>query len=547
MTGSDGARRGDEGATGLDVLLNPALNKSTAFTEEERRRYRLRGLLPPAVCSQDVQLARALENLRRQTTDIERYISLQALLSRNERLFYRLVMEHIDEMLPLIYTPTVGQACQEFAHIFRQTRGLYVTAQDRGHVRDILENWPHRDVRVIVMTDGERILGLGDLDANGMGIPIGKLSLYTALAGIPPQATLPIMLDVGTNNVELRDDPLYLGLRTARIRGEEYFELVDELVGALRAAYPDALLQFEDFATPNAYALLNRYQRQLLCFNDDIQGTAAMTLAGVYASSRLSNVAFRDVRALFIGAGSAATGIADLMAEALQAEGLPHDEAIRRLWFVDKRGLVVKVRSAELSSHKLRYAHDHPRADVLTALDAVRPNVLIGATGTAGSFTQAMIERMAGFNERPAVFALSNPTSRAECTAEQAYRWSGGRAIFASGSPFGPVQVDGQTLHPGQSNNAYIFPGIGLGATFCGATTVTDEMFLVAAKTLAAAVGENDIRRGTLYPPVRDVHEISVSIAAAVADVAYDTGSARAPKPPNLEQAIRQSMYDPRY
>jgi len=345
MTRSSVSLRGDEGPTGLDVLLkNPALNKSTAFTEEERRRYKLRGLLLPAVCSQEMQLSRALENLRRQTTDIERYISLQALLSRNERLFYRLVVDHIDEIMPLIYTPTVGQACQEFAHIFRQTRGLYVTAQDRGHVREILENWPYRDMRVIVMTDGERILGLGDLGANGMGIPIGKLSLYTALAGIYPDATLPIMLDVGTNNAELRSDPLYLGLRISRIGAREYFDLVDELISALQAAYPDAMLQFEDFATPNAYALLNRYRRRLLCFNHDIQDTAAMALAGVYASSRLSGVSFRDMRVMFLGAGSAANGIADLMVEALLAEGLPSDEAVRRLWFVDLRGLVVKER-----------------------------------------------------------------------------------------------------------------------------------------------------------------------------------------------------------
>lgn len=519
-TGNGRSLREAECPTGLDVLLNPALNKSTAFTEEERQRYKLRGLLPPAVCSQEAQLSRALENLRRQTTDIERYISLQALLSRNERLFYRLVVDCVDEILPLIYTPTVGQACQEFAHIFRQTRGLYVTAQDRGHVREIFQNWPHRGVRVIVVTDGERILGLGDLGANGMGIPIGKLSLYTALAGIHPEATLPIMLDVGSNNAELRDDPLYIGLRMSRIGAHDYFELVDELISALQDTYPDALLQFEDFATPNAYALLSRYRRRLLCFNDDIQGTAAMALAGVYGSSQVSRVAFRDMRVMFLGAGSAATGIADLM---------------------------VKERAAELLPHSLPYAHDHPRTDLLNAIDSVRPNVLIGATGAAGSFTQAAIERMARFNDRPAIFALSNPTSRAECTAEGAYRWSSGRAIFASGSPFEPVNLGGRTFHPGQSNNAYIFPGIGLGATFCRAMIITDAMFLVAAKSLAAAVSRDEIERGTVYPPLQDVRAISVSIAAAVAQVAYDARLAGTPKPHNLEQAIQQSMYDPRY
>ncbi|MDH3441466.1 MAG: oxaloacetate-decarboxylating malate dehydrogenase, partial [Gammaproteobacteria bacterium] len=332
------------GPTGLDALLNPAINKSTAFTEEERERYKLRGLLPPAVCSQEVQLERALANLRRQHSDIDRYVWLQSLLCRNERLFYRLVIDHVEEILPLIYTPTVGQACQEFAQIFRQTQGLYVTAKDRGFVREILDNWPHRDVRIVVVTDGERVLGLGDLGANGMGIPIGKLALYTALAGIHPDSTLPIMLDVGTNNVELRNNPLYLGLPMERITGDEYFGLIDELISALRDAYPDALIQFEDFSTPNAYALLRRYRHSALCFNDDIQGTAAMALAGVFASTRTTGIAFKDLRVMFLGAGSAATGIGDLMVEALVEAGLERDAARRQLWFADVDGLVTKER-----------------------------------------------------------------------------------------------------------------------------------------------------------------------------------------------------------
>jgi len=539
--------RHQEGPRGLDVLLNPALNKSTAFTEAERERYGLRGLLPPAVCTQQVQLRRALEGIRRQSSDIEKYVALQALLNRSERLFYRLVIDNIEEILPLIYTPTVGQACQEFAQNFRQTRGLYVTARDRGRMREILDNWPHRDVRVVVITDGERILGLGDLGANGMGIPIGKLSLYTALAGIHPETTLPIMFDVGTNNVELRQDPLYLGLPTERVRGDEYFDLADELIASLHDAFPDALIQFEDFATPNAYALLRRFRESALCFNDDIQGTAAMALAGVYASTRSTGVPFSELRVMFLGAGSAATGIGDLMVEALVEAGLGRDEARQRMWFVDLFGLIVRGRSGDLMPHNLPYAHEHPEADFLAALDSIRPHVLIGATGVAGSFPQAAIERMARYNERPVVLALSNPTSRAECTAEQACRWSEGRALFASGSPFADVPMRGSMFRSSQSNNAYIFPGIGLGTTFARATGVTDSMFLAAARALAESVSPDAIEQGLLYPPLGELREISARIAAAVASAAFEAGVASVAPPAELVDAIRASMFDPSY
>ncbi len=535
------------GLTGQALLNNARHNKSTAFTKEERERYRLRGLLPAAVCGQDVQLTRVLENLRRKEHDIERYIALNALQGRNERLFYRALIEHTEELLPLVYTPTVGQACREFAHIFRQSRGLYITPDDRGTVRQLLDNWPERDVRVIVVTDGERILGLGDLGANGMGIPIGKLSLYTAFAGLDPSHCLPVQLDVGTNNRELLEDPMYLGWGHERIRGDAYDGLVEEFVTAVEEAFPKALLQFEDFLTPNAYRLLERYRDRLLCFNDDIQGTASVALAGVYASTRLTNVPFKDLRVMFLGAGSAATGIGDLMTRAFSSAGLSEDSARQRLWFVDVNGLVVAGRD-DLMPHNLPYAHEHEPTDFLSAVRSIEPHVLIGATGHPGTFTEEVLSAMASIHARPVIFALSNPTSQAECTAEQAYRWTDGRVIFASGSPFPPVVLqDGQTLHPGQGNNAYVFPGIGLGAVAIEATRVTDPMFLAAARALADEVSEEELAMGSVYPPLNRIRDLSLSVATSVAEAAYESGLARLPRPDDLRQYLADFMYAPEY
>ena len=531
---------------GFDVLFNPALNKGTAFTEEERDKYKLRGLLPSRVTDPDVQLHRALENMRRKYYDIERYIFLSALQSRNERLYYRAIMEHIEEIMPLIYTPTVGQACKEFAAIFRQPKGIYITAEDRGNVRSILANWLEQDVRVIVVTDGERILGLGDLGANGMGIPIGKLALYVACAGIHPHQCLPIMLDVGTNNEELLNDPLYLGINQHRLTGDEYDSLIDEFIQAAQDAYPKALIQFEDFLTPNAYRLLNKYRDQILCFNDDIQGTAAVALAGVYASIRISDLNFSGLRIMFLGAGSAATGIADLITYALQQEGLSAAEARQRLWFVDIAGLVVKNRN-DLMQHNLPYAHDHPPADFITAIKQIKPHILIGATGFPGTFTQEVVELMAEINDRPALFALSNPTSRAECTAQQAYEWTNGQAIFTSGSPFAEVVLKGKTFKPGQGNNAYIFPGIGLGSVMSGASRITEDMFLVAAQKLASLVSEERLSEGAIYPPISDIRSVSLDIATAVAEKSIEQNLASLPESIDLKQAIANYMYDPRY
>ncbi len=536
-----------EHPTGHERLNDPALNKSTAFTKDERRRFGLRGLLPAAVSTQEGQMRRVLANMRRKESDIERYIFLTALQERNERLFFRTLLEHISELMPLVYTPTVGQACREFAHIFRHTRGFYVTPEDRGHIRENLRNWPERDVRVVVVTDGERILGLGDLGANGMGIPIGKLALYTGLGGIDPKHCLPVMFDVGTENEPLRNDPLYLGVPSARLRGEAYDALMDEFIEAIGDAYPKALIQFEDFQTPNAYRLLNRYRERVFCFNDDIQGTAAVALSGVQAAARVIGRPFGNLRVLFLGAGSAATGIGDLMVQAFMREGLPATEARARVWFVDGTGLVVRSRTG-LAEHKRPYAHDHAPLDFMGALEAIRPSVLIGATGQPGTFTEAAVRAMASFNDRPVIFALSNPTSRSECTALEAHNWTDGRAVFAGGSPFPPVDLGGgRTRRVGQANNAYIFPGLGLGAVGCRCRSVTDGMFLAAADALARQVDDEDLDQGAVYPPLERIRAVSLAIATAVAEAAYAEGVAQLPRPASLEDHLRGLMYDPTY
>lgn len=531
---------------GVEVIRDKSLYKSISFTREERAKLGLQGLLPYAVASQEQLVERIMEALRRESRDIDRYMLLSSQQERNERLFYRTAMDHIEEIMPLIYTPTVGQACKEFSHIAREPKGFFITPDDRGHIKSMLANWPSEDIRVIVVTDGQRILGLGDLGANGMGIPIGKLALYTACAGIPPQQCLPVLLDVGTNNQELLNDVLYLGYPHKRIEGEAYFELVEEFVAAVQKKYPNALIQFEDFLTPNAYALLNKYRNRVLCFNDDIQGTAAVALAGVYASTRISKMKFSDLRIMFLGAGSAATGIADLMVTAFQQEGLSKEEALRRLWFVDLHGLVVAGRT-DLMEHNIPYAHQHEQLNFVEAIDAIKPHVLIGATGAAGAFTREVIEHMAAINEHPVIFALSNPTSKAECTAEQAYTWSKGKAVFASGSPFGRFSYDGKEFHPRQANNAYVFPGIGLGVVTCCARIVSDEFFLVAARTLANLVEEKDIRLGSLYPPLTDLRKISLAIAIKVAEKAYALRLARKKRPKDLKKSISDYMYNPRY
>jgi malate dehydrogenase (oxaloacetate-decarboxylating)(NADP+) len=529
---------------GVDVLRNKALNRSIAFDRRERDRLGLRGLLPHLVSTERQMVDRVMVNLERLPRDIDRYMLLSSLQERNERLFYRTLIDHIERILPLIYTPTVGEACKEFSHIAREPKGFFITPDDRGKIRGMLGNWPAKDIHIIVVTDGQRILGLGDLGANGIGIPIGKLALYTACAGIDPQACLPVTLDVGTNNEALRTDALYVGYPHKRLEGKAYFDLVEEFVTAVQSRYPEALIQFEDFLTPNAYALLAKYRDRVLCFNDDIQGTAAVALAGVYSSTRVTSVPFRDLKIMFLGAGSAATGIADLMTSAFVDEGLSLEEARRHLWFVDLNGLVVKQRT-DLLDHNLPYAHDVKPMGFVEAIDAIRPHVLIGATGAPGTFGRAVIERMSQINERPVVFALSNPTSRAECTAEQAYAWSEGRTLFASGSPFAPVTYEGKTFRPAQGNNAYVFPGIGLGALACRARTLPDELFLTAARALAGMVRQTDLDEGALYPRLKAIRKISLAIAVAVSTKAYATKVALARRPKNIRRSIEAMMYEP--
>ena len=534
--------------TGIYLLHDPMLNQGTAFSEEERDRLGLRGLLPPRVISQEMQAQRVMENFHKKPNDLEKYTYMIDLEDRNENLFYRVVIDNIETMMPIIYTPTVGQACQEFGHIFRRPRGLYIAVEDSGRISEILTNWPYEDVRVIVVTDGERILGLGDQGTSGMGIPVGKLSLYTACAGIHPSTTLPITLDVGTNNKKLLNDPLYLGHQHPRVTGEAYDDFVDEFIVAVSERFPRAVIQFEDFANHNAFRLLQKYRNSICTFNDDIQGTASVTVAGILASLRLTGGKLKDHKFLFLGAGEAGIGIADLLVSELREQGVSVRKAKQACWFWDSKGLVESSRT-DLADHKLPYAHEHaPLASFLEAVKELQPTAIIGVSGQPQTFTKEIVEEMARLNEQPLVFALSNPTSKAECTAEQAYSWSEGRAIYASGSPFDPVTMpDGRTLVPGQGNNSYIFPGVGLGVSTVGARRVTDSMFLAAAKALAMQVTEEDLALGRVYPPLTKIRDVSAFIAAAVAQIAYDEGLATEPRPYNLLAFVKEKMYQPDY
>ena len=542
--------------SGSELLANPLTNKGTAFSADERAALHLEGLVPPAVCTIDQQLERVYESFRAKQTPLERYIYLASLQDRNETLFFRLVQDHIDEMMPVLYTPVVGEACQQFSHIYRRPRGLYISYEQRDAIAEILANHATPPA-IIVVTDGERILGLGDQGVGGMGIPIGKLCLYTACAGIPPERTLPIMLDVGTDNPELLADPMYLGMRHRRVRGAAYQAFVDRFVEAVMQTWPDAVLQWEDFLKGNALAQLVRFRDRLCTFNDDIQGTAATVIAGVYAAMRITRQSMRDQRVVIAGAGASAQGIADLFVAAMRDEGESAAHARARIATVDSRGLVTQDRP-DLEEFKAMYARpvtelagfacrDRAHVTLEETIRNLRPTILIGTSATPGLFTRAIIEAMAALNERPIVLPLSNPTSKSECTADEAVRWSSGRAIVATGSPFDPVVHDGRTYRIGQGNNALVFPGVGLGLWVGRVRRVTDAMFLDAAKALARQVSPGDLASGAVYPPLSRIREVSHGVACAVIRRAVAEGHATPALLADLEETVRGAMWVPRY
>jgi len=542
---------------GRELLARPMTNKGTAYTQQEREELGLLGLLPPAQGGMDKQLIRTYENYSSKTTDIEKFVFLVSLQDRNETLFYRLVHEHIDEMMPIVYTPVVGEACQKFSHIYRRERGLFISYNDRHNIAQLLANYHCQEPSVIVVTDGERILGLGDQGAGGMGIPIGKLALYTLCAGVPPHTTLPITLDVGTDNEERLADPIYLGLRQKRIRGEAYQEFIDLFIEAVSHVYPHVLVQWEDFLKGNAIAQLKRFRNKICCFNDDIQGTASVVMGGLYASLRITGRKLRDERVLIAGAGASAQGISDLIVSAMVEDGLTKQEAERRIWTTDSRGLVTQARTG-LEEFKATYARPQDEVSAwpvndpskITLEETVRfakPTILLGTSGTPGVFTEEVVRDMAKNAERPLVFPLSNPTSQAECKPADALAWSDGRALVATGSPFAPVSLGGTTFRIGQCNNAIVLPRVGLGVWAGRIHRVTNEMFLDAAKTLAQHVREEDLAETALFPHLEEIRDISRDVACAVVKRGVEQGHAEPAMLDGLEDRIRHAMWFPDY
>uniref|UniRef100_UPI00398F7BBC NADP-dependent malic enzyme-like n=1 Tax=Pristiophorus japonicus TaxID=55135 RepID=UPI00398F7BBC len=535
---------------GYEITRNPQLNKGMAFSLEERLQLGIHGLLPPCFLTQGVQVLRVLKSYETKTNDLDKYIILMTLQDRNEKLFYRVLTSNIERFMPIIYTPTVGLACQQYGLAFRRPRGLFITIHDKGHIATMLNSWPEEDIKAIVVTDGERILGLGDLGSYGMGIPVGKLALYTACGGVKPQHCLPVLLDVGTDNETLLNDPLYIGLKHKRVRGQEYDELVDEFMQAVTDRYGmNCLIQFEDFANSNAFRLLNKYRDKYLTFNDDIQGTASVAVAGILAALRITKDTLSDHKFVFQGAGEAAMGIAHLIVMAMEKAGISKQEALKKIWMVDSKGLIIKGRS-HLTHEKQIFAQDHPPVKSLEeVVRKVEPTALIGVAAIAGAFTEQIIRDMASFNKRPIIFALSNPTIKSECTAEQCYRLTEGRGIFASGSPFDPVTLpDGRTFVPGQGNNAYVFPGVALGVITCGVRHINDDIFLTSAEVIAELVTDKDLAEGRLYPPLSTIRDVSFKIATRIVDYAYKNDlAAWYPEPKDKEAFIRAQIYSPDY
>ena len=551
----DGTVTAEVAKRGRDVLRDPLINKGSAFTPRERAELRLEGLLPPGLVNIDEQLRREVDSLKHTEHPLGKYVELADLQDRNETLFFRLMLDRLEELMPIVYTPTVGSASRNFSHIFRRGRGRWITPEHRGRIVDVLGQIK-ADIRLIVVTDNERILGLGDLGAGGMSIPIGKLALYTAAAGLHPTQTLPVSLDVGTDNAALLDDPKYLGWRHSRLRGQLYEELVDEFVHAVCECYPNAILQWEDFKKANAFGLLHRYRDVLPSFNDDIQGTAAIALAGILAASRATGTPLREQRVAILGAGAAGAGIAGLLRDAFAHEGLEGEELISRVAMLDSGGLLVDSRPG-LDEHKRAFAWpasitarhgfaDDPPPGLERVVELYRPTVLIGTTGQPGAFTKPIVRKMADNVERPAIFPFSNPTKKSEATPEDIFNWTSGRALVATGSPFPPVQLDDRLAQVSQGNNVYIFPGVGLGALAVGARAITDSMFAAAATSLAAQVTAADLAAGALYPPVSQLRQVSHKIADEVAQAAVDDGVADLPEG-GISAAVAAWIWDPTY
>jgi malate dehydrogenase (oxaloacetate-decarboxylating)(NADP+) len=532
---------------GIDVLQDPSLNKSTAFTEAEKQALGIIGLVPEVTETEDLQLSRVKLQLGHKNTDLDRYIYLSNLLDHNETLFYRTVMSDPARFLPIVYDPTIGEACLKFGHIYRQSRGMYLSITRRGKVKEILRNWPQKDVRFICVTDAGRILGLGDLGANGAAIPIGKLQLYTACAGVPPQYLLPMYLDAGTNNEQYLHDPLYLGMRKTRPTTAELYSFVDEFVEAVQEVFPKCCIHFEDWTGTDAVHLLKRYRDKYCVYNDDVQGTAGITLAGMINAARLKGTKLKDEKYLFLGAGSAGIGLADLLCSALVGEGMALKEAQSQVYMFDVNGLLESTRK-DLVDFQKPYAHKHaPTRDFVAAIESIKPTTIIGVSTIGGAFNQKVVETMARINERPVILALSNPTEHAECTAEQAYIWSKGKAIYAAGVQFEPVHYNGQTFLPGQANNFYIFPAVGMAIFATQAKRVTDEMFIEAGQAVADQVPADLLKQGLLYPLQSNILETEIQTAARVAMLVFNSGLARVSRPTDFVSFIREHVYKPEY
>ena len=532
---------------GIEVVCDPSLNKSTAFTEAEKQKLGIVGLVPDVTETEDQQLQRVMLQLATKPTDLERYIYLINLLDHNETLFYRTVMSDPARFLPIVYDPTIGEACLKFGHIYRQPRGMYLSMARRSKVKEILQNWPQKDVRFICVTDGGRILGLGDLGANGMGIPIGKLQLYTACAGVPPQYLLPMYLDAGTNNEQYLHDPLYLGMRKPRPQTEDLYSFVDEFMQAVQEVFPKCCVHFEDWTGVDAVHLLQRYRDKYCVYNDDVQGTAGIVLTGMINAAKIKGKKLSDEKYLFLGAGSAGIGLADLLCSAMVEDGLTLKQAQSQVYMFDINGLLETTRT-DLVDFQKPYAHKHePTKDFVAAIESIKPTTIVGVSTIGGAFTQKVVEAMSRINERPVILALSNPTDHAECTAEQAYTWSKGKAIYAAGVQFQPVSLNEQTFLPGQANNFYIFPAIGMAVFATQASRVTDQMFIEAARAVADQVSPDLLNQGLLYPLQSNILETEVQTAARVAKLVFDSGLARVSRPTDMVAFIRGHVYKPEY